>query len=247
MTAKPELKETIRSARAAPRAATAALGAIELIQDLGLLIVIGIGAIALSFLSPVFFTRLNIENLLFSSTIIAVIAIGESFVIMVAGIDLSVGAVLALSSVLSVGLVNDFGVPVAVAIAASLGVRRADRPDQRPQCHADENSGADRNAGDADGHARPRLHLFGRTEHRPGAGLLHQRAGDAPVRHSGHHPVHAGARNRRPFRPHQDALRTVDLCDRRQPGRGAPLRHSRQPRSSCSPIRFRASWRRSAG
>jgi len=69
----------------------------------------------------VFFTRLNIENLLFSSTVIAVIAIGESFVIMVAGIDLSVGAVLALSSVLSVGLVNDFGLPVAAAIAASLG------------------------------------------------------------------------------------------------------------------------------
>jgi ribose transport system permease protein len=39
----------------------------------------------------------------------------------VAGIDPSVGAVLALSSVLSVGLVNDFGVPVAAAIAASLG------------------------------------------------------------------------------------------------------------------------------
>ena len=121
MTAKPELKEAIRSAQAS-RANDGGLGAIELIQDLGLLIVIGIGAIALSILSPVFFTRLNIENLLFSSTVIAVIAIGESFVIMVAGIDLSVGAVLALSSVLSVGLVNDFGLPVAAAIAASLGV-----------------------------------------------------------------------------------------------------------------------------
>lgn len=120
MTAKPELKEAIRSAEA-PRANDGGLGAMELIQDLGLLIVIGIGAIALSILSPVFFTRLNIENLLFSSTVIAVIAVGESFVIMVAGIDLSVGAVLALSSVLSVGLVNDFGVPVAAAIAASLG------------------------------------------------------------------------------------------------------------------------------
>jgi ribose transport system permease protein len=96
--------------------------AIEVVQDLGLLIVIAIGAIALSILSPVFFTRLNIENLLFSSTVIAVIAIGESFVIMVAGIDLSVGAVLALSSVLSVGLVNDFGAPVPLAVIASLGV-----------------------------------------------------------------------------------------------------------------------------
>ena len=88
-----------------------AAAAIELLQDLGLLLVIALGAIALSFLSPVFFSRLNIENLLFSSTIVAVIAIGETFVILVAGIDLSVGAVLALSSVLAVGLVNDYGVP----------------------------------------------------------------------------------------------------------------------------------------
>jgi ribose transport system permease protein len=49
-------------------------------------------------------SRVNLENLLFTSTIIAVVAIGEAFVLMVAGIDLSVGAVLALSSVMCVGL-----------------------------------------------------------------------------------------------------------------------------------------------
>jgi len=96
--------------------------AIDAIQDVGLLIVIALGAIVLGFLSPVFFTRLNIENLLFSSTIVAVIAIGEAFVILVAGIDLSVGAVLALSSVLSVGLVNDYGVPPLAAAAVALCV-----------------------------------------------------------------------------------------------------------------------------
>jgi ribose transport system permease protein len=121
MTAKPELDEAVHP-RQATRTNDGGLAAIELIQDLGLLIVIAIGAIALGILSPVFFTRLNIENLLFSSTVIAVIAVGEAFVIMVAGIDLSVGAVLALSSVLSVGLVNDYGLPVALAIAVSLGV-----------------------------------------------------------------------------------------------------------------------------
>lgn len=95
---------------------------IEAVQDLGLFIVIAIGAIVLGVLSPVFFTRLNIENLFFSSTIIAVMGIGESFVILVAGIDLSVGAVLALSSVLSVGLVNDYGVPAPAAALIALGV-----------------------------------------------------------------------------------------------------------------------------
>src|ERR1700680_2937495 len=111
MNVKPELDKSIRPLRAA-RKNNGGTAAIEVVQDLGLLVVIAIGAIVLSVLSPVFLSRLNIENLLFSSTIIAVIAIGESFVILVAGIDLSVGAVLALASVLSVGLVNDFGAPV---------------------------------------------------------------------------------------------------------------------------------------
>ena len=121
MSAEPEIENLAPPARA-PRGGDSGAQAIQIIQDLGLLIVIAIGSLALSFLSPVFFSRLNIENLLFSSTIIAVIAIGKSFVILVAGIDLSVGAVLALSSVLSVGLVNDFGAPVVVAVLASLCV-----------------------------------------------------------------------------------------------------------------------------
>ena len=121
MNVKPEPDKSIRPLRAA-RKNNGGTTAIEVVQDLGLLIVIAIGAIVLSVFSPVFLSRLNIENLLFSSTIIAVIAIGESFVILVAGIDLSVGAVLALSSVLSVGLVNDFGAPVPVAVIASLCV-----------------------------------------------------------------------------------------------------------------------------
>ena len=107
----------LQSRRASDRGSTA----IEILQDLGLLIVIAIGSIALALLSPVFFTRLNIENLLFSSTIVAVVAIGEAFVILVAGIDLSVGAMLALSSVLAVGLVNDYAVPPLVAAAVALG------------------------------------------------------------------------------------------------------------------------------
>ena len=108
--------------RRATRTSNGGISAIEAIQDLGLFIVIAIGAIVLGVLSPVFFTRLNIKNLFFSSTIIAVLAIGESFVILVSGIDLSVGALLALSSVLSVGLVNDYGVPAPLAALIALGV-----------------------------------------------------------------------------------------------------------------------------
>ena len=121
MNAKPELDSLIREARPLRRQDRSTT-VVEIVQDLGLLIVIAIGATVLGVLSPVFLSRLNIENLLFSSTIIAVMAIGQSFVILVAGIDLSVGAVLAVSSVLCVGLVNDFGVPVLLASMTSLAV-----------------------------------------------------------------------------------------------------------------------------
>src|SRR5579884_4359887 len=76
------------------------LGVLDAIQNLGLFTIILVLAIALGIASPVFFTRINIENLFYDSTIIAVVGIGQAFVILVAGIDLSVGAVVALASVL---------------------------------------------------------------------------------------------------------------------------------------------------
>jgi len=94
---------------------------LEVVQSLGLLTVIVTGSILLGLATPVFFTRINIENLLYSSTIIAVVAIGQAFVILVAGIDLSVGAVLALASVLCVGLPLFQGVPVWLSMFAALG------------------------------------------------------------------------------------------------------------------------------
>jgi ribose transport system permease protein len=94
---------------------------LEAVQSLGLCTVIVIGSILLGLATPVFFTRINIENLFYSSTIIAVIAIGQSFVILVAGIDLSVGAVLALASVLCVGLPVFQGLPVWLSMVIALG------------------------------------------------------------------------------------------------------------------------------
>src|ERR1700744_3159631 len=90
------------------------------IQSIALLGVILLGVVIMSFMSPVFATVRNIENVLQSATIIAVVAIGQTFVILVAGIDLSVASVLVLSSVLSVGLVNFYGWPPALGILAAI-------------------------------------------------------------------------------------------------------------------------------
>ena len=90
------------------------------IQDFGLLFVILLGGVILSFASDVFATGLNFRNVALASTVIAVMAIGQTFVILVAGIDLSVGAMLALSSVLSVGFTVKQDLPVGVSIVLAL-------------------------------------------------------------------------------------------------------------------------------
>ncbi|MFI0846874.1 ABC transporter permease [Mesorhizobium sp. IMUNJ 23232] len=94
---------------------------IDLMQGVGLLAVILLGSLIMAFMSPVFATVRNIENVLQSATIIAVVAIGQTFVILVAGIDLSVASVLVLASVLSVGLVNFYGWSPEMAIIAAIG------------------------------------------------------------------------------------------------------------------------------
>ncbi|MFC5586826.1 ABC transporter permease [Nitratireductor kimnyeongensis] len=98
---------------------------IDLVQSAGLLAVILFGGLIMSFMSPVFATMRNIENVLQSATIIAVVAIGQTFVILVAGIDLSVASVLVLSSVLSVGLVNFYDWPPELGILAAICVGMA--------------------------------------------------------------------------------------------------------------------------
>ena len=95
---------------------------LDAVQNLGPLTIILLLAVALGLASPVFFSRINIENLLYASTIIAVVGIGQAFVILVAGIDLSVGAVVALASVLCAGLPLIAGVPVWLSVPAALVV-----------------------------------------------------------------------------------------------------------------------------
>ena len=96
------------------------LSFLDFVQGVGLLAVIALFCLVMSFASPVFASVRNIENVLTSATIIAVVAIGQTFVILVAGIDLSVASVLVLSSVLSVGLVQFQGWSPGLAIVAAL-------------------------------------------------------------------------------------------------------------------------------
>ena len=68
-----------------------------------LLILIGL-VVVISLLTPNFLKPINISNILAQTAVIAIVAIGQHLVILTRGIDLSVGANLALSTVIG-GLV----------------------------------------------------------------------------------------------------------------------------------------------
>jgi ribose transport system permease protein len=96
----------------------AQLGTLLGLTLLGLLAILWI---ALAFSTNSFWTYNNISNLLRQGAMTAILAIGETFVIITAGIDLSVGAVVGFTSVIIAWLLtHDF--PIWAAILITLGI-----------------------------------------------------------------------------------------------------------------------------
>ncbi|MBC3617156.1 ribose ABC transporter permease [Vibrio metschnikovii] len=75
--------------------------------------------VVVSFLNPNFFTVDNILNILRQTSVNAIIAVGMTLVILTAGIDLSVGSVLALCGAFAASLIA-LEVPVMVAVPTAL-------------------------------------------------------------------------------------------------------------------------------
>jgi ribose transport system permease protein len=87
---------------------------------IGLFILMGIFAA----LSPIFFTSNNLQNILIQAGTNAIIAAGMTFVILSAEIDLSVGSILALSSVIGATYIKHGG-SIGVGILIMLGIGAA--------------------------------------------------------------------------------------------------------------------------
>ncbi|MGH7544144.1 MAG: ABC transporter permease, partial [Gemmatimonadota bacterium] len=77
--------------------------------------------IALWIATPHFLTASNLVNVLEQSAIIGIVAVGMTFVILTAGIDLSVGSIVALSGV-ALGVTFRAGLPIPLAAGAGLAV-----------------------------------------------------------------------------------------------------------------------------
>lgn len=92
------------------------------IAEANLIIVLIVQLITLWLLNDKFLSFNNITNLLRQTAIIGVLAVGQTFVILAAGIDLSVGSVLAFSSILASKLmVAGYGIWLSVLIACVAG------------------------------------------------------------------------------------------------------------------------------
>ncbi|HET6864398.1 MAG TPA: ABC transporter permease, partial [Solirubrobacteraceae bacterium] len=84
----------------------------QLAAAAGLIIVF----IALSFASPYFLTTNNLYNIGVQVSIVAIVAVGQTLVILTAGIDLSVGSVAGLSGVLGTMAIANAGFPIIIGI-----------------------------------------------------------------------------------------------------------------------------------
>ncbi len=87
----------------------------ETIQMLSVLSGLILLMLYFSFSSPYFFTRNNLLTVCLQTSIIVMIAIGQTYVIITAGIDLSIGSNIALSGIItSMALVAGYPIPLAI-------------------------------------------------------------------------------------------------------------------------------------
>lgn len=92
-------------------------------EELGIAVVVVIVAAVLSGMSPQFRTVENLQILLLNGAVIAFLALGQTFVLLTGGIDLSTGSNVAMTGMIAALLMRD-GLPwtVAAAVALAAGV-----------------------------------------------------------------------------------------------------------------------------
>jgi ribose transport system permease protein len=111
------LEETVRPVGRIPRPAW--LGRL---RDLGIPLAVLIVFIYLTFASPVFFTERNLLNVLDQSSIVGMIAAAGTLVLIAGCLDLSTGAVFAISGVIAAMLVHAIGTPAGIAVGCLSGI-----------------------------------------------------------------------------------------------------------------------------
>jgi fructose transport system permease protein len=95
------------------------------IGQLGPFIALAIACAFFAFTTDRFFSGENLSLILQQVMVVGVIAIGQTLIILTAGIDLSCGMVMALGSIVMTKVAADLGVPAPLAILIGIGVTAA--------------------------------------------------------------------------------------------------------------------------
>jgi len=96
------------------------VGSSEMMRKYGLIAILLAAVIILSLVSDTFLTVTNLMNVLRQVSINGILAVGMTFIILTAGIDLSIGSLMAVAAVIATSIVaND---PGAVGLAMLAGV-----------------------------------------------------------------------------------------------------------------------------
>ena len=88
--------------------------------SLGPLVVLVAAAVVFDIINTRFFSAANLSIMLQQVAVIGLLALGQSIIILTAGIDLSVGAAMILAQMIMAGLAVNHGVPVVLALIIGL-------------------------------------------------------------------------------------------------------------------------------
>lgn len=87
---------------------------------IGTVVALLVVVIVMSVASDTFFTAGNMTNLIRQGGVLAIVAIGQTFVIISGGIDLSVAPLISLSTVFTASLITDYGMAWGIAALVSV-------------------------------------------------------------------------------------------------------------------------------
>ena len=119
---------------------TAGIRALLRNQGVSMLVILGVMWVVLAFLSPYFFTVSNLFEITLQTAVIAIIAAGETFVIISGGIDLSVGSVFACAAVVGGLVFTSTGsgfLPVGVTCTVACACADTSGPTTWPPDHGE--------------------------------------------------------------------------------------------------------------
>ncbi|HEV2371742.1 MAG TPA: ABC transporter permease [Streptosporangiaceae bacterium] len=93
------------------------------IRESGIIVVLAVFVLVTASIQPRFLDSSNVQFLLVNTTVFALLALGETMVVLSRNVDLSIGSVLGLSAYVSAGLFGHaHGVPIPVVFLTGLGI-----------------------------------------------------------------------------------------------------------------------------